>query len=89
MIPVEPVLHEGAHLVVFGKDQPEYIPLPASVDDAGLVMTEWVPTADDLKVLSTGGKVRLWIWKGVVHTCLKCNNQDPALLCPVSIEAVA
>lgn len=61
MIPVKPTLHDGAKLVVFAKDQPEYIPLPASIDSSGLVMTEWEPTAEELDKLFTGGRIRLWI----------------------------
>ena len=41
MTPVEPTVVEGSSLIVFAVDQPEYIPLPASVDSDGLVMTEW------------------------------------------------
>jgi len=63
MTPVEPtVLHEGARLVVFAKDQPEYLPLPASVDASGLVMTEWEPTADELDALLSGGRIRIWLY---------------------------
>lgn len=89
MNPVAPTLHDGASLVIFGKDQPEYIPLPASVDSTGLVMTEWVPSADELSLLFTGGRVRLWMWKGVAHSCSKCSHQDPTLLTPVRLEAIA
>ena len=62
MTPVEPTLHEGAKLVMFAKDQPEYLPLPASVDASGCVMTEWEPTAEELDRLLCGGRVRLWIY---------------------------
>lgn len=61
MNPVEPSsLHPGARLVIFAKDQPEYIPLPAAVDENGLVMTEWEPTAEELGLLLSGGRIRLW-----------------------------
>jgi hypothetical protein len=60
---VEPAaLHEGAALVVIAKDQPEYLPLPASVSPDGVVMTEWEPTAEELARLMNGGRVRLWIY---------------------------
>lgn len=63
MTPVEPALHfPDATLVVFAKDQPEYLPLPASVDRDGLAMTEWEPTADELHRLLSGGRLRLWLW---------------------------
>lgn len=48
-----PKLHTGAHLVL--------IPLPASVDDEGLAMTEWALSADDRDRLLCGGRVRVWV----------------------------
>ena len=86
MNPVQPPLHQDAHLVVYGSSQPEYLPLPASVDNAGLVMTEWEPTADELGALFKGGRVRLWIWKGNAHVCEKCDHQTEALMVPVSVD---
>lgn len=78
MTPVEPLaIPDGARLVVFAKDQPQYIPLPASVDASGLVMTEWEPTADELEALLTGGRIRIWL-----HTF----NQP---LQPLSVEVAA
>lgn len=63
MTPVMPTApHEGGRLVVFAKTQPEYIPLPASVDANGLVMTEWALSAEDLAAVLNGGRVRLWVW---------------------------
>lgn len=89
MNPVTPgAMLENGTLVVFGKHQPEYIPLPASVDTNGLVMTEWEPTAEELQILFTGGRVRLFMWKGLRHLCSKCANADPALLTPVKLEVV-
>jgi hypothetical protein len=59
---VEPyMLHEHAMLIVYAKNQPEYTPLPASVDADGCVMTEWEPTAEDLATLLNGGRVRIWL----------------------------
>lgn len=76
MTPVEPTVHAGATLVVFAQDQPQYVPLPASVDPEGLVMTEWEPTAEELDRLLCGGRIRLW-----VHTF-----GEP--LQPISLEAI-
>jgi hypothetical protein len=76
MTPVEPTLHDKARLVVFAKDQLQYIPLPASVDDDGVVMTEWEPTEVELDRLLSGGRIRLW-----VHTF-----GHP--LQPVNVEAI-
>ena len=61
MTPVEPQLHEGASLVVFAKDQPEYVPLPASVSNDGVVMTEWELTEEEQERLFMGGRIRLWV----------------------------
>jgi hypothetical protein len=63
MTPVAPkAMHEGARLVVFAKDQPEYSPLPAAVSPDGVVMTEWELSAEDLAALLNGGRLRLWVW---------------------------
>ncbi len=63
MIPVMPAApHEGGILIIFAKDQPQYMPLPASVDRQGLVMTEWEVTAEELARVLAGGRVRLWIY---------------------------
>lgn len=86
MNPLDPRLHEGAHLVIYGTAQPEYEPLPASVDNAGLVMTEWLPTAAELQQLFEGGVVRLWLWKGNAHVCQKCEHQTPVGMVPVRLE---
>ena len=80
MQPVEPPMHTGAHLVVFAKDQKPYIPLPASVDAQGLVMTEWEPTEEERERIFMGGRIRLWLH----HT----DVQRGRPLTPISIEAV-
>lgn len=73
---VMPAPHQNARLVIFAKDQPEYEPLPASLDATGLVMTEWEFSAEDLARVLEGGRIRLWL-----HT----NNRP---LQPVMIEVV-
>lgn len=63
MTPVEPKApHAGAQFVVYAKNQPEYVPLPAYVDREGLALTEWELSAEDLARLLNGGRVRLWVW---------------------------
>jgi len=62
MKPITPALHQNGRLVVFAKDQPEYDPLPASVDAEGLVMTEWELTAEELATIVNGGRIRLWVY---------------------------
>jgi hypothetical protein len=89
MTPVEPAIHSGAQLVVFAKDQPEYIPLPASVDTQGLVMTEWEPTTEELNRLLQGGRIRLWMHHAVGYQlCPKCNATVPKLLSPVALDVL-
>lgn len=62
MNPVMPKsFHLGARPIVFAKNQPEYDPIPAAVDSAGLVMTEWEFTAEELAAILAGGRLRLWI----------------------------
>jgi hypothetical protein len=57
--PVEPLEREGERRVTFAEDQPEYIPLPTSIDARGCVTTEWEPTEDELHTLLCGGRIRL------------------------------
>jgi len=81
MIAVLPALHEGGELRVFGVSQSDrYISLPASVDAAGTVMTEWELSAEDLATIVNGGRIRLWLlFTGV-------NAWQP--LTPIAIETV-
>lgn len=62
MTPVEPAVPDGEVLVVFAKDQPQYLPLPASVGPTGIVTTEWEPTAEELEQLFVGGRVQLRVY---------------------------
>lgn len=60
MTPVQPLtMGFGERLVVFAKDQPEYIPLPAAIDERGKVTTEWALTEDEIERLIAGGRIRL------------------------------
>lgn len=62
MRPVKPsTIPEGTQLVIFAKNQPEYIPLPAAMSAEGIVMTEWVLTEEEWDRVLAGGRVRLWI----------------------------
>ena len=68
MTPVEPLVRlENGHLVLFGRDQPQYLPLPAQVDDRGCVMTEWELTEEEREMLFMGGRVRLFVHCTMVH----------------------
>jgi hypothetical protein len=59
--PVDPVVSDGWHTVVFAKDQPEYNPLPAVRNSEGDVITDWEPSRDELVRLLLGGRVRLTV----------------------------
>lgn len=56
------LVDETARKVVFAKDQPEYLPLPAIVFDGGKVLTEWRFTEEERLRVSRGENIRLWIW---------------------------
>jgi len=63
MTPVSPtVLAPDARLVVFAKDQPEYLPLPALCFPDGRVLTEWRLTEEERARLVAGETLRLWMW---------------------------
>lgn len=62
-----PTDYADREIIVYAKDQPPYVPLPASVDKDGTIMTDWEPTAEELAALMRGGKVRLWILYTKVH----------------------
>lgn len=63
MNPVRPVNgHADSRFVEFAKDQPEYLPLPAFVDGAGLVQTEWELSEIERIAIGNGARVRLWVY---------------------------
>ena len=62
MNPVIPPSTPCADTIVFAKDQPEYLPLPVNRFPDGTVMCEWLPTTEELELLMSGGKVRVWMW---------------------------
>lgn len=47
--------------VVFAKDQPEYLPLPAHVQEDGTVTTIWKLTEDELAEINKTGKIRIQV----------------------------
>lgn len=61
MNPTLPEVPEGSRLLVFAKDQPEYISLPAVINSEGDVTTEWEPTAEELKRLLEGGRLKITV----------------------------
>lgn len=62
MNPVDLPELPGIQKVIFAKDQPEYLPLPAYVYENGLVCTKWRLSAEELARLLEGEDVLLWIW---------------------------
>ena len=56
---MEPIKFDGAN-VVFGANQPEYIPLPAEKNPAtGVVLTCWKFSPDELKKIQGTGVIWL------------------------------
>ena len=55
---MEPVKFKSCN-VVFAKDQPEYLPLPAHRDDDGVVITQWSVSWRERLFILFGHKVKL------------------------------
>jgi hypothetical protein len=81
--PVEPLEYEGGRRVTFAENQPEYHPLPASIDARGCVTTEWEPTEEELRRLLSGGRIRL-----CVHTFDPKLGEPGHCLQPVSLDVL-
>ena len=56
----KPSIPYGWDQVTFAENQPEYLSLPAAVSpcDTKIVMTEWIPSVEDLEKILSGGKIR-------------------------------
>lgn len=52
---MEPIEFEGCN-VIYAKDQPEYIPLPAKKTEDGTVTTCWKLSADELAQIQETGR---------------------------------
>lgn len=57
----KPSIPDGWDRIVFAENQPEYLSLPAAVsrDKTRTVMSEWIPTSDELERILNGGKIRI------------------------------
>lgn len=55
---MEPINFDGANCV-YGKDQPEYMPLPAHKDENGVVLTCWKLTPEDMQRIQETGVIWL------------------------------
>jgi len=82
--PVDVEPREGERLLVFARDQPDYIPLPVAVDSDGMVTSVWEPTADELHALLCGGQIRL-----CVHTFDPHVGEPGHYLQPVSLDVLS
>jgi len=58
MVPVEPTTGIGSP-VIYAKDQPEYLPLPARKTVDGDVITEWSLTEEERDRVARGENIRL------------------------------
>lgn len=58
---MKPIEFEGAN-IVFGKNQPEYLPLPAKQVDDSTIMTCWELTDEDILLINSSKK----IWLGIM-----------------------
>ena len=52
---------KGWDAITFAEDQKEYQSLPAAVsrDPTRTVMSEWIPTSEELELILNGGKIRV------------------------------
>lgn len=84
MEPVEiPESVEGFVHVTFAKDQPEYLPLPALVEQRrpdgqgwrGAIITRWRPTAEELAQLLAGDDLFLEVW-AFGNICRQCGERQ-------------
>jgi len=50
--------------VVIGKDQPEYLPLPAFAARDGMVVTCWELNKEEMDMVKETGKFFLTVWTG-------------------------
>lgn len=49
------------HNVVFAKDQPEYLPLPAYKNQEGTIVTEWELSIAERNAIMSGANIRISI----------------------------
>jgi hypothetical protein len=53
---------ETVRPVIYAKDQPEYIPLPALIYPDGKILTEWSLSEEERARILRGETIRLWVW---------------------------
>jgi len=75
------VEYQGSREVIFGRDQPEYTPLPALIFDDNKILIEWTFTTEEREAIARGENLRHWIWKSVVcSTCGAPRHFEPVML---------
>lgn len=84
MDPITPTTFEGVELV-FAKDQPPYLPLPAKVCADGRVITEWQRTEEERALIAQGENIRLHV-RLFPHRCDHCGTVAAPKLQPVKLE---
>jgi hypothetical protein len=61
--PREPVWTKDVKykLITYAKNQPQYEPLPAYVEDSpmGTAITEWEPTSEERRLIINGANIRI------------------------------
>ena len=64
MTPVSPVLSEEFKdiEVVYAKDQPEYLPLPAIRNSKGIVLSRWKLTDEERNAIHSGADLYLSVY---------------------------
>ena len=91
MKPISPVIPEyQQHEVVFAKDQPEYMPLPALVlaGEERPVVSRWQFDEPERQRIADGADLLLTqnIFSG--HVCPHCEGKFDSLFNPVRLEVV-
>lgn len=66
--------------VVFAKDQPEYLPLPAFLNSDGVVTSCWELSEDEIKEIISSRKI--WVCQKIFDRVLQ-----PIILSVVKIES--
>ncbi len=63
MKPIDPTGAPG-RATTFGKDQPEFVPLPARVEDGCVVHTRWHLSLDERRAILDGADIDLQLITG-------------------------
>lgn len=81
MIPAQIDPAPGFRSVIFAKDQPEFIPLPALVSESeNRVVCEWTLDEEEVDRLMVGGRIRLELLGSI--------DEKGRLTTPMKLEVV-